>query len=293
MEMPPEKEHIAPRQQEFTAVFSAKTKWSLLSYLENMQLFLEKEASLDIEPVVQALHRRNHNLEHRAAFTVTSTQELIEKLKIFRTSRESSLQQGIYTSFDLQPCPESASKDREINAAEQWAQGASIAFKEADIGNRSGWIHLPHYAFDHNTSFHFDVSSINEKSSDVEDNINQPVIQDQFTYDEPYVQGHVFNNERVLVGATYGSLAIEAFFNLFPEENSGSISKLSYISPIVIKQGETIEIQAKPLQKDQVIELQIMYREPSSGLWKPAAIGQCGIGSFDPKKSISRTLSIH
>ncbi|MGF2819215.1 beta-ketoacyl synthase N-terminal-like domain-containing protein [Bacillus subtilis] len=284
METAPEKEHIAPRQQEFTAVFSAKTKWSLLSYLENMQLFLEKEASLDIEPVVQALHRRNHNLEHRAAFTVTSTQELFEKLKVFRTSRESSLQQGIYTSFDLQPCAESASRDREINAAEQWAQGASIAFKEADIGNRTGWVHLPHYAFDHNTSFHFDVSSINEKSSDVEDNINQPVIQDQFTYDEPYVQGHVFNNERVLVGATYGSLAIEAFFNLFPEENSGRISKLSYTSPIVIKQGETIELQAKPLQKDQVIELQIMYREPSSGLWKPAAIGQCGIGSFEPKK---------
>lgn len=78
METAPEKEHIAPRQQEFTAVFSAKTKWSLLSYLENMQLFLEKEASLDIEPVVQALHRRNHNLEHRTAFTVASTQELIE-----------------------------------------------------------------------------------------------------------------------------------------------------------------------------------------------------------------------
>lgn len=193
METAPEKEHIAPRQQEFTAVFSAKTKWSLLSYLENMQLFLEKEASLDIEPVVQALHRRNHNLEHRTAFTVASTQELIEKLKVFRTSRESSLQQGIYTSFDLQPCAESASRDREINAAEQWAQGALIAFKEADIGNRTGWVHLPHYAFDHNTSFHFDVSSINEKSSDVEDNINQPVIQDQFTYDEPYVQGHVFN----------------------------------------------------------------------------------------------------
>ncbi len=107
IETAPERQ-IASRQQEFTAVFSAKTKWSLLSYLENMQLFLEKEAALDIEPIVQALHRINHNLERRAAFTVTSTQELIEKLKMFRTSKESSLQQGIYTSFDLQPCAGSA-----------------------------------------------------------------------------------------------------------------------------------------------------------------------------------------
>ncbi|PTU27759.1 polyketide synthase [Bacillus subtilis] len=276
-----EKKHRASRQQEFTAVFSAKTKWSLLSYLENMELFLGKEASMDIEPVVQALHRINHNLEHRAAFTVTSTQELIEKLRMFRTSEKSSLQQGIYTSFDLQPCAESATNDREISAAEQWVQGGSIAFQEA---TGTDWVHLPHYAFDHNTSVHFDVTPINENSPAVEGDIHQPVIQDQFTYDEPYVQGHIFNNERVLVGATYGSLAIEAFFNLFPEEYSGRISKLSYINPIVIKQGETIELQAKPLQKDHVIELQIMYREPASRSWKPAAIGQCEIGSFKPKK---------
>ncbi|MGG0025446.1 beta-ketoacyl synthase N-terminal-like domain-containing protein [Bacillus inaquosorum] len=282
MERAPEK-HIASRQEEFTAVFSAKTKWSLLSYLEHMQLYLEKEDALDIEPIVQALHRRNHDLEHRAAFTVTSTQELIEKLKVFQTSKESSLQQGIYTSFDLQPCAESAHKERKTSAAEQWAAGASIDFKEAAQGNRSGWVHLPHYAFDHHTAFHFDVPAGDGKTSAVESNINHPV-KDQFTYDEPYVQGHVFNNERVLVGATYSSLAIDAFFNLFPEENSGRISKLSYINPIVIKQGETIELQAKPFQKDHVIELQIMYREMASDIWKPAAIGQCGRSSFDPKK---------
>ncbi|MCI3987720.1 hypothetical protein MMJ63_24605, partial [Bacillus vallismortis] len=79
----------------------------------NMQLFLEKEAALGLEPIVQALHRRNHNLEHRAAFTVPSTQELIEKLKMFRTSKESSLQPGIYTSFALQLCAGSAQKERE------------------------------------------------------------------------------------------------------------------------------------------------------------------------------------
>lgn len=62
---------------------------------------------------------------------------------------------------------------------------------------------------------------------------------------------------------------------MFPEETSGRISKLSYINPVVIKQGEIIELQAKPLQKDQVIELQIMNRELATDIWKPAAIGQC------------------
>ncbi|MBU2659023.1 beta-ketoacyl synthase N-terminal-like domain-containing protein [Bacillus cabrialesii] len=282
MEPAPERQ-TPSRQQELTAVFSAKTKWSLLSYLESMQLFLEKEAALDIEPIVQALHRINHDLEHRAAFTVTSTRELIEKIKVFRTSEESSLQQGIYTSFDLQPFSGSAHDEREINAAAQWAAGASIAFKEAAQGNRSGWVRLPHYAFDHHTSFHFDVPLGHGKSSAVESKKDQ-AIQDQFTYDEPYVQGHVFNNERVLVGATYSSMAIEAFLNMFPEENSGRISKLSYINPIVLKQGETIELQAKPLQKDHAIVLQIMYRELASDTWKPAAIGQCQKSLFETKK---------
>ncbi|TYS11709.1 methyltransferase [Bacillus subtilis] len=283
IEMAPER-RITSRQPECTAVFSAKTKWSLLSYLKNMQLFLEKEAALDIEPIVQALQRINHDLEHRVSFTVTSTQELIEKLKMFRTSKESSRKQGIYTSFDLQPCAGSAQKERETSAAEQWAAGASVDFKEATQGNRSIWVRLPHYAFDHHTSFHFDVPAGQGEPSAVESNNNHPVIQDQFTYDEPYVQGHVFNNERVLVGATYSSLAIDAFFNMFPEENSGRISKLSYINPIVIKQGETIELQAKPLQKNQVIELQIMYRELASDTWKPAAIGQCQKSLVETKK---------
>lgn len=98
------------------------------------------------------------------------------------------------------------------------------------------------------------------------------------------MRGHVFNNERVLVGATYSSLAIDAFFNMFPEETSGRISKLSYINPVVIKQGEIIELQAKPLQKDQVIELQIMNRELATDIWKPAAIGQCQKSLFETKK---------
>ncbi|MER0466096.1 beta-ketoacyl synthase N-terminal-like domain-containing protein [Bacillus cabrialesii subsp. cabrialesii] len=293
MEPAPERQ-TSSRQQELTAVFSAKTKWSLFSYLESMQLFLKKEAALDIEPIVQALHRINHDLEHRAAFTVTSTRELIEKIKVLRTSKQSSLQQGIYTSFDLQPFSGSAHDEREINAALQWAAGASIAFKEAVQGNRSGWVRLPHYAFDHHTSFHFDVPPGHGKSSAVESKKNQ-VIQDQFTYDEPYVQGHVFNNERMLVGATYSSMAIEAFFNMFPEEFSGRISKLSYINPIVIKQGETIELQAKQLQKDHAIELQIMYRELASDTWKPAAIGQCQKSLFETKKvnieSLKHSLS--
>ncbi|KAA6449525.1 beta-ketoacyl synthase N-terminal-like domain-containing protein [Bacillus swezeyi] len=279
----PEKQTVS-HQQECLAVFSAKTKWSLLSYLEKMRVFLEKNPSSAIEAVVHSLHRINHDLEHRVAFTVASTQELLEKLKIFQASKESSLQQGIYTSFDLQSGAISPNAGLAHETAQQWAAGVSIHFDHVHQGKGTGWINLPHYAFDHNTAFHFDALPDESGKRHDEQTAHHPVIQDSFVYDEPYVQGHVFNNERVLIGATYASLAIDAFFDMFPEENSGRISKLSYINPVVIKQGQTIELKAEPLQKDHELDLQIMYREPASENWKPAALGQCQKGQFETKK---------
>ncbi|MCY8472948.1 beta-ketoacyl synthase N-terminal-like domain-containing protein [Bacillus halotolerans] len=294
-----EQQHPVPHQQEYLAVFSAKTKWSLLSYLEKLRVFLEKKPSSSIGAVVRSLHRINHDLEHRAAFSVSSTQELIEKLKIFQKTKESSLQDGIYTSFDLQSdaiSTNAGSAHEETSlTAQQWAAGASIHFDHIHQGNETGWINLPHYAFDHQTVFQFGALPHEEGKRHDEQTVNHPLIQDLFVYDEPYVQGHVFNKERVLVGATYASLAIDAFFEMFPEEISGRISKLSYLNPVVINQGQTIEVKADPLQKDHAIDLQIMYRERASETWKPAAIGQCQKDHFETKKvnieSVKRSLT--
>ncbi|WP_445429502.1 beta-ketoacyl synthase N-terminal-like domain-containing protein [Bacillus atrophaeus] len=281
----PEKKATS-HQQEYLAVFSAKTKWSLLSYLEKMRVYLEKNVSADIGPVVRSLHRINHHLEHRTAFTVSSVQELIEKLKIFQKSKESSIYEGIYTSFDLQPgavLPDLETKDTR-KLAQKWAAGAAIQFDQMDQGSGSDWIDLPHYAFDHQAAFYFDEPIQYGRNADVACKEKYHAVHDSYVYDEPYVKGHVFNKEHVLIGATYGSLAIDAFFEMFPEANSGRISKLNYVTPVAVKEGQTIDLKAEAFQKENATDVQMLFRDQTSDSWKLAASGQCQKGLFQTKK---------
>ena len=48
------------------------------------------------------------------------------------------------------------------------------------------------------------------------------------------------------VGATYNSLAVDHFCDLFPETEGGQIKKLNYVSPITVKKGDRIEVQIHP-----------------------------------------------
>lgn len=44
---------------------------------------------------------------------------------------------------------------------------------------------------------------------------NEQNIAEVYMYEEPYLKDHTVNNKRVIVGATYGSLAINLFLRYF------------------------------------------------------------------------------
>lgn len=106
--------------------------------------------------------------------------------------------------------------------ARQWEKGENIAFDQLQQEHA---VHLPAYAFDHGTSFQFGESE------------NAAGVQAVYSDDDPYVKGHQFSGEPVLVGATYNSLAVDHFCDLFPEAEGGQIKKLNYVSPITVKKA--------------------------------------------------------
>ena len=42
------------------------------------------------------------------------------------------------------------------------------------------------------------------------------IVSEVYVYDEPFLRDHTVNGEQVLIGGTHGSLALNAFFKIFP-----------------------------------------------------------------------------
>ncbi|MCP6681309.1 beta-ketoacyl synthase N-terminal-like domain-containing protein [Bacillus nakamurai] len=237
--------------EEYLIPVSAKTKWSLEAFLDKLLVFLEKTPSHHLAGIASALQKRTHHTEYRAAFTAASVQELVKKL----------------TAYRMNPKTDVTSSSEIGKRARQWAAGETVIF---DQEQKEHFIHLPNYAFDHRTAFHFGDT---ESESDV------------YRYDEPYVKGHQFNGEQVLVGATYGSLAADAFYDIFPEAEGGQISKLNYVSPVTVQKGDHIELKTESSPNGPSVELNIMYRSRTSRDWKQAAYAECRPYQFQ-KKSV-------
>lgn len=63
-----------------------------------------------------------------------------------------------------------------------------------------------------------------------------------FTYDDPYLRDHRVFDQRVLLGVTHCSLAIEAGRTVFQSEKFVGIRKLLLRQPIILKPHETVQL---------------------------------------------------
>lgn len=238
--------------EEYIFPVSAKTKWSFEAYLDRLAAFLEKTPALHPAAVASALQKRTHHSEYRAAFTASTVQELVKKLAAYRLDQPN-------LNFS-----DSAIAYR----ARQWEKGENIAFDQVQQEHA---VHLPAYAFDRRTSFHFGESE------------NAAGVQAVYSDDDPYVQGHQFSGEPVLVGATYKSLAAEQFYHLFPDAEGGQIKKLNYVNPITVKKGDRIELKTESKQNGDAFELRMMYRSRTSPDWSAAAYAECSPYPFQKR----------
>lgn len=99
------------------------------------------------------------------------------------------------------------------------------------------------------------------------------LVPEIYVYDEPYLKDHTVYNEQVLMGVTHGSLAINTFFAIFPDEAGVQLKKLNFVEVIEVKQNQQVEVIVEPTRAESVIEFQVLYRYSSSGNWNLTATG--------------------
>ena len=99
------------------------------------------------------------------------------------------------------------------------------------------------------------------------------VTPEMYIYDAPFLKDHTVYGKQVLIGVTHGSLAVNAYFKLFPKENSGHLSKLNFINPIEVKKDQRVEVLIKPDFHGEKIDFNAMYRYQSSDGWDLSATG--------------------
>jgi amino acid adenylation domain-containing protein len=176
-----------PIAQEYLMVFSTKTTWSLMKYLEQIQDFLANNPSIALGDMAHTLHKINHHLEHRAALLASSSQELIEKLNLLRETNKTLEDSGIYISLDQESktaCLDASSIQQDLvnkdlrQLARYWVTGAVIDFRQLVEDTETSWVDLPKYAFDHNVKFDFsqDKSALNSETAEFADEYSLDIV---------------------------------------------------------------------------------------------------------------------
>ncbi|MCP4160488.1 MAG: SDR family NAD(P)-dependent oxidoreductase [Deltaproteobacteria bacterium] len=171
--------------EEYLIVFSAKTEWSLMKYLDKIREFIEKNSNIEIADIAGTLHKINHNLDQRVAIVATSINELLKKINHILETRE-SLTESIYISSDQRSYLTSLSSstiDKALEKrnlqqlAEHWIAGGTINFNQLYKDSRNQWITLPKYCFDHNIEFDFkEIEPIENNIVELNDEFYQKLL---------------------------------------------------------------------------------------------------------------------
>jgi polyketide synthase PksN len=185
-------------QQEVLIVFSAKTEWSLMRYLEKMQEVL-KNNLFEIVDVARSLQKNNHNLENRVAIIASSISELLEKIDIFQKTGESAIVLNIYSSLHHRPdgnamnssvLQQALEKKDLRQLANYWIAGATIDFRQLNEKTKAPCVDLPKYVFEHDIEFDYNnyISIINKPKTELGDdfylNLSEKISQGELSEDE-------------------------------------------------------------------------------------------------------------
>ncbi|SFJ92820.1 beta-ketoacyl synthase N-terminal-like domain-containing protein, partial [Thermoflavimicrobium dichotomicum] len=120
------------------------------------------------------------------------------------------------------------------------------------------------------------------------------IVPEVYEYGEPFLRDHTVFGEQVLVGVTHGSLAINTFFKMFPEEKNVRLHRLHFVKPIEVKKDERVEVLVEPVLKNFEVDFLVKYRHHHSENWNITATGTLQKAVFERKEldveSIKNTM---
>src|SRR5215467_10664400 len=63
-----------------------------------------------------------------------------------------------------------------------------------------------------------------------------------YVFNESYLRDHTIEGKQVLIGVTHASLAIDAFFRLYPQETAVHLQRLTFVKPIEVAANQQVEV---------------------------------------------------
>ncbi|WP_438825918.1 polyketide synthase dehydratase domain-containing protein, partial [Priestia megaterium] len=109
------------------------------------------------------------------------------------------------------------------------------------------------------------------------------LVPEVYESDELYLRDHKVNGEPVLIGMTHASLAINAFYKNFPLEENVHLHRLTFMKPIVVNEGQKVEVLTQATKKDARTDFQVVYRYEPTSPWTVTAKGTLQKSSLERK----------
>ncbi|MCP4623851.1 MAG: hypothetical protein GY850_10005, partial [bacterium] len=233
----------------------------------------------------------------------------MEKIIELESNRKSNEAREIYTSSDQLHNEDRDSEstlppdlsDKPIGERlRYWVKGSEIDFRLFYENKEMMLVDLPRYAFDHGvTEKQIRVDEAVEiigtsHPIDASDTIiGNDIEYETYTYDEPYLRDHTVNQERVVLGVTYASLAINTFFKLHPMIDQVHLRRLQFLQPVVVKEGRRVDLCIENHSPNSPeIDFKVGYRYDRNDLWSVAATGRMRAPSPDRISSVGRKINL-
>jgi acyl transferase domain-containing protein/thioesterase domain-containing protein len=109
-------------------------------------------------------------------------------------------------------------------------------------------------------------------------------IYEIYTHDELFLRDHTVNNEQVLIGSAHISLAINAFFKMYPSEECVRLRKITFIKPITVKSNNQVQVYVESKLLNDIVNSVIKFKDNNSAQWQTTATCQLQKSIFADKQ---------
>jgi acyl transferase domain-containing protein/acyl carrier protein len=281
-----------PESNRTVIVLSAHAEPSLKAQLRNFRQYLYAHPSIDLEDLACTLQLGRDAMRYRAAFVVSSVDELIQQMGTVLESKPLPPQvfigkKGGKRVGEMKGAERSDDQMDEVilqndllKIAERWSQGQAIPWSQLKRQKgRRLLAGLPLYPFDRKS--YWVPETENRKTSSEEANLIHPLLHQNtsnvylqryrtvFTGKELFLSDHVVQGHKVLPGVAYLEMIRVAVRNALqeptqtgsPREGGPSIQirNIVWIQPIVVdaKNPSPVEVQVELFPVDySEVELQ-------------------------------------
>ncbi|HEX2927665.1 MAG TPA: SDR family NAD(P)-dependent oxidoreductase [Ruminiclostridium sp.] len=258
-------EYAAPSEEEqglqggepCLMVISAKTKASLINYIESLRGYLLSKADegIRLDTIASTLAFGREELDKRIAIVASSYHEFIEKLNAFCSSPDTEID-GIFTGDNEKKGTKSSTALMEEvylthnlkEIAGLWVQGASIQWER--VLNKRQIITLPGYCFEEKRYWMMDhyteekTVKLNELIDSNESTLIQQKFKKVFTREDKFLNDHRINGKNVLPGVVSLEMVRTAAQMANDNGTVREIHNFQWNKPIVLN-SDKIEVFAE------------------------------------------------